>query len=77
MKFDELKMEELRNDESYLIDGGLLAGGLAGGILGGTVGLIIATGKGIATGSLSGNELWKCYVSGAMTGGAIGAYTPF
>ena len=49
---------------------------LAGAILGGTGGLIVGAAKGIVTGNLTGNQLWKCYTAGAIGGATIGAYTP-
>lgn len=67
---------ELTEQEAVDLNGGLLAGALVGGILGGAAGLVVATAKGVATGSLSGNEVWKCYTAGAISGAAIGAYTP-
>lgn len=67
---------ELSENEILSVDGGLLAGALAGAILGGTAGLVVMTGKGIVTGSLTGNEIWKGYTTGALAGAAIGAYTP-
>ena len=68
--------EELTNDELYGNNGGALAGGIAGAILGGTAGLCVGVAAGCANGSVSGNTLWKCYVTGALVGGAIGAATP-
>ncbi|MCR4567520.1 MAG: hypothetical protein K5769_05685 [Pseudobutyrivibrio sp.] len=66
-EFKNIKKENLE-----AINGGGLAGGLTGGILGGTVGLVGATIKGVATGELSGNELWKATTAGALSGAAIG-----
>lgn len=68
--------ENLTLEERNTCNGGALAGALAGAILGGTVGLAAGTAKGVATGNLTGNELWKCYTTGALTGAAIGTYTP-
>lgn len=70
-KFEEININEYEN-----INGGLVAGAIAGGILGGAGGLLVAVGIGIATGELSTNTIWKCYTAGALTGAAIGAYTP-
>lgn len=67
---------ESREKETMKLNGGLLAGALAGAILGGIVGIIAATVKGVATGNLSENEVWKCYTSLAIAGAAIGAHTP-
>ena len=39
-------------------------------------GLIVGAAKGIVTGNLTGNQLWKCYTAGAIGGATIGAYTP-
>lgn len=63
---------ELEKNELKQVDGGLLAGA----ILGGTGGLIVGAAKGIVTGNLTGNQLWKCYTAGAIGGATIGAYTP-
>lgn len=68
----KLKQTELENIgkemESYIQS--------AGAILGGTGGLIVGAAKGIVTGNLTGNQLWKCYTAGAIGGATIGAYTP-
>ncbi len=68
---------ELMNEEEIrTVDGGLLGGALAGAILGGTVGLMGAVGYGVVKGNLSGGTIYRGYVTGALSGAAIGTYTP-
>ena len=64
-------------EEAIGLSGGAVGGALVGGILGGTVGAVVAIGKGIVTGSLSGEEVWKCCTAGAIGGASIGLITPF
>lgn len=71
-----MEFEVLSTEEAMECQGGLLAGALTGAIIGGTAGLIIATGKGIVTHSLTGNQIWKCYTSCAIAGAAVGTYFP-
>ena len=40
------------------------------------IGGVVGAAKGIVTGNLTGNQLWKCYTAGAIGGATIGAYTP-
>ena len=76
MKCSNSDFVNLTIDEAYDVNGGLLAGALAGGILGGCVGLIVGTVAVCCGASNPGNVLWKSYVSFALSGAAIGAYTP-
>lgn len=69
-------MLELNKNELNEVNGGLLAGAIAGGIFGFTGGLLVTTIYGCATGTISGNSLWKGAVVGTLSGAAIGAYTP-
>ena len=68
--------ELMNKEETGAVEGGLLAGALAGAILGGTVGLIGAVGYGVVKGNLSGGTIYRAYVTGALSGAAIGTYTP-
>ena len=70
------ELSSIKKENLLLINGGAVAGALAGAILGGTVGLVGATAKGVATGELSGKEIWKASTSCALTGAAIGKATP-
>lgn len=70
------KFEEININDCKKVNGGLVAGALAGAVLGGAAGLLVACGIGIVNGELSGKTVWKCYTAGALTGAAIGAYTP-
>lgn len=70
------RFELMTEEEIRTVDGGLLAGALAGAILGGTVGLVGAVGYGVAKGKLSGGTIYRGYVTGALSGAAIGTYTP-
>lgn len=45
-------------------------------LIGGTIGIIGATGYGVANGNLSGGTIYRAYVTGALSGAAIGTYTP-
>lgn len=56
--------------------GGFIGGALAGAILGGTAGLIGAVGYGVVKGNLSGGTIYRAYGIGALSGAAIGTYTP-
>lgn len=68
---------ELMNEEEIrTVEGGLLAGALTGAILGGTVGLMGAVCYGAVKGNLSGGTIYRAYVTGALSGAAIGTYTP-
>lgn len=69
-------MKNLNRNELTEVNGGLLAGAIAGGIFGGTLGLLGTTIYGCYTGSISGNNLWKGATAGALSGAAIGCYTP-
>lgn len=68
--------ESMTEKEIEDVTGGLVAGALAEAILGGTVGLIGATGYGVVKGNLSGGTLYRAYVTGALSGAAIGTYAP-
>lgn len=76
MKHSISNFVDLSTDEAYNVNGGLLAGALAGGILGGCAGLIVGTVAVCSGASNPGNVIWKSYVSFALSGAAIGAYTP-
>lgn len=72
-----MKNFELMNEKKIEeVSGGLVAGALAGAILGGTIGLISATGYGVVKGNLSGGTLYRAYVTGVLSGAAIGIYAP-
>ncbi len=68
--------ESMTEKEIEDVTGGLVAGALAGAILGETVGLLGATGYGVVKGNLSGGTLYRAYVTGALSGAAIGTYAP-
>lgn len=70
------RFESINKEESMNLNGGLLAGALTGAIIGGTIGIIGATGYGVANGNLSGGTIYRAYVTGALSGAAIGTYTP-
>ena len=64
--------ESMTEKEIEDVTGGLVTGA----ILGETVGLLGATGYGVVKGNLSGGTLYRAYVTGALSGTAIGTYAP-
>lgn len=76
MTYSNSEFVNLTVDEEKNVNGGALAGALAGAILGGCAGLVVGT-VAVCTGASNpGKVLWKSYVSFALSGAAIGAYTP-
>lgn len=76
MLYCDSNFVSLTADEEKSINGGFLAGALAGAILGGCTGLIVGTVAACCGTSNPGKVLWKSYVSFALSGAAVGSYTP-
>ena len=64
---------ELADTEQFEVSGGAAAGALVGAIFGGCISLTVWAVAGCQGG---GNGAWKAYTAGALTGAAIGLYTP-
>lgn len=67
-----MKFENLTHSEMTSINGGGPALAIVGGLYGGIIGMSAV----IFSGSTSGNDIWKGYVTGASAGAAIGLVLP-
>lgn len=65
------------DNELLNIDGGGLGGAIAGFIYGGAVGMSATTVGSSLDGEIAPQDVWKGYITGALTGAAIGTALPF